>query len=122
MRFFKDAADLPHGLLAFCLQLGSGAINYGRDLLHLLGCQIQFCPQMALHVLRHRSMMWMAKHPRRPAKGPEEPAGNSGEEDENEGEDQFPSQRAIHSPRLLPSALFALVSSLFNRFVVLNRR
>ena len=120
MRLLKDAADLLHGLLAFRLQLGSGAINYGRDLLHLLGRQIQFYPQMSLHVLRYRSMMWMTKHPWRAAKRSEEPAGNSGEEDENEGEDQFPSQRAIHSPRLLSIALSAIVYSLCKSLVELE--
>jgi hypothetical protein len=117
MRFFKNVADLPHGLFAFRLQLGSGAINYGRNLFHLLRCQIQFRPQMSLHVLRHRSMMWMTKHPPRAVKRPEEPAGNPREEDENEGEDQFPSQRAIHSPRLLSIALSAIAYSLCKSLV-----
>jgi hypothetical protein len=117
MRFFKNAADLAHSLLAFCLQLRSGAIDYGRNLFHLLGRKIQFCSQVSLHVLCHRSMVRMTKHPSRAAKRPEEPAGNPGEEDENEGEDQFPSQRAIHSPRLLSIALSAIAYSLCKSFV-----
>ena len=87
MRFFKNAADLAHSLLAFCLQLRSGAIDYGRNLFHLVGRKIQFCSQMSLHVLGHRSVMWMTKHPARAVKRPEEPAGNPGEENEDEGED-----------------------------------
>ena len=116
MRFFKNAADFPHGLLAFCLQLGSSAINHGRDLFHLLGCQIQFCPQMSLHVLGYRSVMWMTKHPARAVKRPEEPAGNPGEENEDEGEESgsFPLRQRVKLSSGAKKAGFRCASGFFN--------
>ena len=120
MSFLKNLADLSHCLLAFCLQLGSGMINNGRNLFHLLRRKFQFRPQMSLHVLCHGSVMRTTKHPPSAAGRAEEPAGNAGEKDEDEGEDQFPPQRAIHWLRLLSIALSAMAYSLSKSLVELE--
>jgi hypothetical protein len=90
MSFVKNLVHFPHGLFAFCLQLGGGAINDWRNLFHLLRRKFQFRPQMSLHVIHHGSMMRMTKHPSGTASRAEEPAGNACEKDEDESENQFP--------------------------------
>ena len=104
MRLFKNLVNIMHGLFAFRFQLRSGAIDDRRDLLHLLRGELQFAPQALLHVLRHGSRI----HSREKVvhvDGAENPASRAGEKHQHEGEDQFPAQRFVHSPRLLWMAL-----------------